>query len=355
LKIGINRSIWTAAAFALLAGASAPELRASGSPSMTTVGHHQYRRLKTVAADYDMKLAQLSPDALAIEKRNSSAIFYPGQRKLEFDGVAIHLNGDLAEAHGDWYLAEVDQRDIVDPLLAPAAHLKNHKCELVVLDPGHGGSDPGAVSPSGQMEKSLALDIARRVSDILRANNISVELTRDSDKDLQLGYRPRIAQNRAADIFVSIHLNAADNRAACGIETFRLTAPGFPSVEDASEAQFDSASYNGNGCNGANTILGYHIQKALLNVTGRPDRGLRHARFAVLKDAACPAVLVECGFLSNSEEERLLASPEYRAKLALGIADGIMRYSAAIGRAQLLEQPVAVSLPASEKKIRAKD
>lgn len=330
---------------ALFLVAGAPRVCASGSPKPTTIGHHQYLKLKTVASANGMHVAQLSSDTVAIENKGGSVLFYPGQRKAVFDGIDVYLNGDLLKAHGDWFLSEVDRRDVIDPLLKPARHLKDYECDRVVLDPGHGGADSGAISPAGHYEKNLVLDISRRTAEILRANNLEVHLTRDVDKDLQLGFRPRIAKNRSADIFVSIHLNAANNKSARGIETFRLTASGFPSVENAAEVQFNPASYEGNGFNGANALLGYHIQKSLLTVTGASDRGLRHARYVVLKNVDCPAVLVECGFLSNRADEQQLASPEYRAKVALGIANGIMQYRAAISRTKLLTSPVEASVP----------
>lgn len=317
----------------------------SGNPKITTIRHHQYVKLKSLASRYRMSVVDLSAGAVGMEGERNSIHFYPGQRKTVFEGVEVWLNGDLERAYGEWFISDVDRRDIIDPLIDPAKHLKGYDCGVVVLDPGHGGRDPGAVSPGGFYEKRFALDIARRTADLLRSSNIRVHLTRDSDKSLQLGFRPRIAQKHAADVFVSIHLNAAAAKSARGVETYRLTASGFPSVENAGEAQFDPAEYNGNGYNGANTLLGFHIQKSLHQITGSPDRGLRHARFAVLKDADCPAVLVECGFLSNQKEEALLATPEYRQKVAVGIANGITHYRSAVNRAKLLAKPVEPSVP----------
>lgn len=330
---------------ALLALASvlaAGELMAAGSPPSLQVDGREYIRLKRLADRRGLELDRPAGDKVVLNGGVDSLTLYPGRRRIEYSGVSIWLNGALESVERDWYISAVDERDILDPLINPDAHLKDYDCERVVLDPGHGGRDPGAIAPSGAYEKHLALDIAERTADILRAEGIEVLLTRDRDKFLQLGFRPRIAGNRDADIFVSIHLNAAPSAQASGIETYRLTASGFPSVENAGEKQFDPSKYRGNGYNGANTLLGFQIQKRLCAATGGVDRGLRHARYAVLKNVECPAVLVECGFLSNKREESLLNSGDYRQKLAAGIAAGIRAYRAQTAHARLLAEPIGV-------------
>jgi len=336
--IGKPRTI--AALLALGTVLTADGLHAASSPPAVEIDGREYIRMARLAKRRDLKLDQSNPDMLALTGGEDSLILYPGRRRMEFSGVEIWLNGWLKNHRREWYISEVDERDILDPLIDPDTHLKDYKCETVVLDPGHGGRDPGAVSPSGLYEKDLALDISLRCARILQSKGVEVLLTREHDKYLQLGFRPRIASNRDADAFVSIHLNAAPSAEASGIETYRLTASGFPSVENAGEKQFDPSKYNGNGYNGANTLLGFHIQKHLCAAAGGIDRGLRHARYLVLKSVKCPAVLVECGFLSNTQEENLLNSSEHRQKLAAGIADGILAYRQQIAHARLLAEPI---------------
>lgn len=309
----------------------------AGAPRVKTIEHNEYISIEHIARNHNMHLSQPTNDSLIIKNSTRGMTFHPGQRKTFFHGITVFLNGPIEKAHGKWYVTQVDRKDIVDPLLHPSRHLEGYECERIVLDPGHGGRDPGAASPRGLQEKQLTLDIAKKVARILRSEGLAVHLTRKSDKYLQPGFRPRIAKHEDADIFVSIHLNSAANSTARGIETYRLTASGFPSVQSANEESFNPAKYKGNGYNGANTLLGYHIQSALHSITESPDRGLRHARFAVLKDAPCPAVLVECGFLCNSHEEQLLSSPDYRNRIAAGIATGILRYRSTTKRARLDE------------------
>lgn len=306
---------------------------ASGRPQSVQIGNEEHIRLDRFAQGEGMRLQQHSPDAVTIDGDGASMTFFPGQRKIAFDGVQVYLNGDLQRTFGGWFLPAIDQTDVIAPLLQPKKHLQGYGCEVVVLDPGHGGSDPGAVSLGGLYEKDIALDISKRVRALLEQEGMEVHLTRDDDRYLQLDFRPRIAARKNADIFVSIHLNAAENGKARGVETYRLTAAGFPSMEGANEAKFAASEHVGNGYNGANTLLGFHIQKSLHSKTASPDRGLRHARFAVLRDASCPAVLVEGGFLSNPAEEGLLATEDYRDKVAKGIANGIISYREAVAAA----------------------
>ncbi len=334
MRLSCSLRTATLLAFAILAVAPRQSL-AAGRPGTARIGQHEHINLSRFAKVHRMRLNQHSADHFTLDGGGKSIIFHPGHRRVSYDGIDIYLNGEIQNAFGGWYLSKVDIDDIINPIIAPEKHLAEYRCEVVVIDPGHGGSDPGAVSPNGLLEKDLALDISRRVADILRAEGLEVHLTRDDDRFLQLDFRPRIAKNKNADIFVSIHVNASPNGTARGVETYRLTATDFPSIAGASEAKFASTDLVGNGYNGANTLLGMHVQRSLQKATGSPDRGLRHARYAVLRDSDCPAVLVECGFICNPEEESLLRTAEYRAKIASGIADGILLYRLDVSETEL--------------------
>ncbi|MGK0184392.1 MAG: N-acetylmuramoyl-L-alanine amidase [Verrucomicrobiales bacterium] len=169
----------------------------------------------------------------------------------------------------------------------------------VVLDPGHGGRDNGT-RWAGVREKDLNLDVAKRVERILRSKGVSTYLTRRSDYYLSLSTRATRANRYRDSVYVSIHFNAANARSATGIETFYL-------------------SNNGRR-------LGYQIQNRLVSRLGTKNRGLKKRGFAVLRKTRGPAVLVECGFLSNSWERARCKSSSYRQKVAQAIADGIVYY-----------------------------
>ncbi len=185
--------------------------------------------------------------------------------------------------------------------------MTTRKCK-VCIDAGHGGRDPGAVGPSGVQEKVVTLAVAQKVAGILRSAGIEVLLTRDADKHLgsttgaDLSARAKIANQAGVDCFVSIHCNSASNNSAQGTETY--------CYKGANEAR----------------KLAEAIQKYLIGALGRPDRGVKEANFAVLRETAMPAVLAELAFISNPTEEDLLENPNFQEKAAQAIAQGIADY-----------------------------
>ncbi len=166
----------------------------------------------------------------------------------------------------------------------------------VILDPGHGGRDRGT-SWGGVSEKTLTLNIARRVEARLKQFGIATVLTRRSDRYVSLPARASVASAFRNASFVSIHCNAELSTRVTGIETFYYGSRG-----------------------GA---LAGSIHRRLDSRTSAPSRGVKFAEFAVLRQTACPAALVECGFVSSPSERALLISPLYQDKIARAIADGI--------------------------------
>ena len=204
----------------------------------------------------------------------------------------------------------------------------------IVIDPGHGGSEVGAVGPSGLTEKDLVLDIANRLSDlIVQRLGLEVRLTRDGDIDKTLGDRAVSANNLKANVFISIHANSYPGRGVRGAETFFLSdqatdddARRVALIEnEALELQgpaagdelqmllWDMAQTAHLQESG---VLAEMIQANLNSLSGTTDRGIKQAPFRVLRGANMPAVLVEVGFLSNAEEERMLADPAHRQRIA---------------------------------------
>jgi len=214
----------------------------------------------------------------------------------------------------------------------------------VVIDPGHGGENPGARGPGGSLEKDVALSVARRLrAELVNARGLQVFLTRDKDIDVDLDDRTAIANNYKADLFVSIHANASRERGAKGSEVYFLS---YQASDDDSRrtAQLEGAAEplpeSAVGTDLAlilwdmaqaehleeSSALASRIQEELAVVTGSEGRGVKQAPFRVLVGAAMPAVLVEVAFISNPEEEKLLASEGYQAKVAASLARGIERY-----------------------------
>jgi N-acetylmuramoyl-L-alanine amidase len=216
---------------------------------------------------------------------------------------------------------------------------------VVVLDPGHGGDDRGALGPSGLVEKDVTLDLARRLKErILAEMDAAVILTRDTDRPVPLDERTGIANHNHADLFVSLHANASRRGHARGAETYFLS---YQATDDDSRAL---AAIENNALRleqgvqantGLEMILWDLAQSAFLKESSAlaeiiqdnlnealdiDNRGIKQAPFRVLMGATMPAVLIEIAFISNAEEERRLRDPAFKDRLAAAILDSVKRY-----------------------------
>jgi N-acetylmuramoyl-L-alanine amidase len=176
-----------------------------------------------------------------------------------------------------------------------------YKGKTIVIDPGHGGHNPGAIGITGAYEKDINLNVAMGVRERLMASGANVVMTRSGDYDLDLPERVRMANVRDADLFISIHSNTHSSAKVEGIQTF----------------------YYGKG---SSASLARNIQDQLLETTSAPDKGVLSSSFYVVKNTAMPAALVEVGFISNYEEETKLSNLSYRHHVAEGIYNGIGAY-----------------------------
>lgn len=176
------------------------------------------------------------------------------------------------------------------------------KKDIVVIDPGHGGPDPGGVGSSGLYESHVAWKIASMVADILMRHGIEIIFTREGDVRVSLDKRVQIANNAKADYFVSIHINSASNPEATGTETFAYRA----------------------GTEGDK--LAHSIQKELVQAINLADRGVKYNSLKVVRETKMPAALVEVAFINNPKEEKLLKNDEFLERAAVGIAKGILKH-----------------------------
>ncbi|MEI6892366.1 MAG: N-acetylmuramoyl-L-alanine amidase [Pontiella sp.] len=253
-------------------------------------------------------------------------------RRAYINGIMLWLHEPCRKSGTDWVIREIDFKKNIDPILRTYAYAPKRMPRLVVLDPGHGGHEPGTVSPSKTMEKDVVLDIAHRVRKLLEAKGIQVRMTRTGDTYPQLDARTTYAYKVGADLFISIHANAAGASSASGVETFVTAVAGYDSSNYYGQAA-DKQSQRNNTYDPLNAILGFSIQSNLVKMSRRKDRGLRRARYSVIKKATCPSALVECGFLSNPAEEALLKTSRYRETVARGISNGVLGYFTLIRRA----------------------
>lgn len=231
------------------------------------------------------------------------------------------------------------------------------KIRCICIDPGHGGRDPGCIGKKGY-EKNITLSMALKVGKLIKAQNpdIKVVYTRDKDVQVDLNKRGKIANAHKADLFMSIHVNAVNNKSVRGIETYVMGL--HKSEENLKVAMKENAAikyeddytlkYAGfdpskpesyiifsmmqNVYLGKSLTLAGAVQEELVKTTRKVDRSVRQAGYLVLKDVAMPAILVELGFLSNPEEERFLLSQEGQEKMAQAIARAFKAYRTEVER-----------------------
>ncbi|MDP2172843.1 MAG: N-acetylmuramoyl-L-alanine amidase [Candidatus Cloacimonadaceae bacterium] len=224
---------------------------------------------------------------------------------------------------------------------------KDHCVKVIVLDPGHGGKDPGAVGKGKTREKDINLAVSLKLKQLLEKElGLKVLMTRDDDRFITLAGRTKFANDNRADLFVSVHSNASNNRAARGLETFYLSTA-LTSDARAVEALENAVveEYEGRGASQKYDDLAFilsdlsqtehlensnnlaiQVQQNMVAGTKGGDRGVKQANFYVLKGAFMPAVLIELGFISNPDEEKLLANDQYQERLARTIFEGIKRF-----------------------------
>ncbi len=292
---------------------------------------------------------------LVLEEEDGRTFLFGSDRlrlRLEAGSREVGLNGETftLEQPVDWregtlivpiYLALVHlparvPADRIPPEPPPSDEVR------IMLDPGHGGADPGAVGEGNLLEKDIVLEIARTARDLLEAEGYRVFLIREDDRFVSLRDRARTANRLRADLFVSIHANAAGNRQARGTETFYYAPASDPwaqavallenaplGMEDpggAGESLLAPGDNTGGDRRGESIRAAAAVQRRLSAAARSPNRGIKAAEFYVLRHTRMPSILVETGFLSNSRERAKLADRGYREAVAEAIARGIRDY-----------------------------
>jgi N-acetylmuramoyl-L-alanine amidase len=290
------------------------------------VNGHDYLSVDNVSRFYGLP----ADVAAAGDKVQSDGVKHPlefvsNSREAMINGARSWLCFPLIEQNGKYLVSRTDVAKTLEPLVRPH-RVSVGKVETVVLDPGHGGHDKGQVSRYGN-EKDFALDTARKLRPLLQAKGLRVIMTRESDYFVPLEVRAQIANAAHNSIFVSIHFNASgDDPNAIGFEIFSFTPRGAPSTSDS---QVASSAYNmqpGSTVDAQSMALSACIYHSLLGHIPEYDRGIKRARFAVLRLTKVPAVLIEGGFLTERGESKLIADKDWRAKLAGAISVGIESY-----------------------------
>src|SRR5438046_123679 len=293
------------------------------------VSGHDYLSLDNISKFYGLA-AEVVPvgGKTQLETVRSPLELVRGSREVMINGARCWLCFPLVEQNGRFLVSRTELAKTIEPLRRPHRVPNAGKVETIVLDPGHVGHDKGALSRYGS-EKDFALDVARTLRPLLQAKGLRVIMTREGDYFVPLEVRAQIANAARNSIFVSIHFNATDRDPnATGFEIFSFTPRGAPSTSDDWVTPTALSMQAGSEVDAQSMALSACIYHSLLGHIPEFDRGIKRARFAVLRLTRVPAVLVEGGFLTERGESQLIAKKDWRGKLAQAIGVGIENYHA---------------------------
>ena len=321
---------WSILAFVFASSALPSSIAiAAGEWQVIKVNGHDYLSVDNVSKFYGLP-AEVVPSGAKIQSETAEnpLEFVSGSREAMINGARSWLCFPVIEQDGKSLVSRTDVAKTIEPLLRPHRVPNVGKVQTVVLDPGHGGHDKGQVSRYGA-EKDFALDVARKLRPILQAKGFRVIMTREADYFVPLEVRAQIANAARNSIFVSIHFNATnDDPNATGFEIFSFTPRGAPSTSDGVVTASSVYMQPGSSVDAQSMALSTCIDHSLLGQLREYDRGIKRARFAVLRLTKVPAVLIEGGFLTERGESKLISNKEWRAKLAGAIGMGIENYQA---------------------------
>lgn len=297
-----------------------------------TLAGNAHLRLADWAREKGLTVSWIQPDkALQLSRPGVRIVLNVNSREAEVNAVRVWMLLPALQYQGRMYVSLLDVKTTLEPLLSPPRPAAGVKIRTICLDPGHGGADPGHQSGSRQ-EKHYTLLLAEELQQQLSRAGFRVTLTRTRDVAVDLSARTKLANSRKADLFLSLHFNATDGAASSvqGVEVYCLTPAGASSTNARGNGG-DTGATAGNATDAKNTLLAYQIQKALVQGLQTEDRGVRRARFAVLREAAMPAVLIEAGFLSHPVEGRKILSAAHRRTIAKAIVTGVQAYRKSVG------------------------
>ncbi len=306
------------------------------------INGHSYLPLADWAGRNGYRTAARRGDEIVLTNRTARLVFERDSRTAQINGVNVALSFPVAADKGQFLVAQLDLAKTVEPLVL-VPKFPPGKIFTIVLDPGHGGKDPGN-RVAGRSEKTATLALAQELRDQLKAAGFNVLLTRQKDQFVELPARPDLANRANAGLFVSLHFNATESGQSqvCGPETYCITPVGASS----SNAQGEGANYGAtpaNRCEEKSLLLAYAVQKALVKNLGAEDRSVRRARFAVLREAEMPAILIEGGYMTHPTEGKKIFEAGYRRQLAAAIVKGILNYQRLTAPAATVEK---TNLPA---------
>lgn len=320
---------------ALLCGFAAMAALASAATEagwqVAKIDGHDYVSLQSMKRFYGFTKLTRSGTSITLENTKIEMNLKVGGYECLMNGVKFVFSNPVTTSGDDAYVSRMDLAKLIDPVLRPNFIKNAGDFRTVILDPGHGGKDPGATNSIGT-EAFYNLKVAGRVKSQLQAQGFKVVMTRESDRFLSLQERVNLANAvKEKAIYISIHFNSG-GPAARGIETFTLSPPGVAHYgRDFIPA--DNQQRSGNEHDSANIALATSVHGSILRrlQNNTFDRGIKRARFSVLSGVCHPAILLEGGFMSHSYEARLIQNEDYQKALATGVVEAIAKYRFAVG------------------------
>ncbi len=287
---------------------------------LTKIDGHDYVSVESIKRFYGFEKMFRSGGSMVLENKKILMSLKVGGNECLMNNVKFVFSQTISAVGDKIYVSRIDLAKLIDPVLRPNFIKNAGDFRTVILDPGHGGKDPGATNPYGT-EASYNVKIAELVKSQLEAKGLKVMMTRNSNIYLSLQERVDFANAvKENAIYISIHFNSG-GRSARGIETFTLSPPGVPHYErDFKQADLQTRA--GNEHDSSNIALATSVHGSILRRLGKNtlDRGIKRARFSVLSGVRHPAILLEGGFLSHPYEARLIENKDYQNALAIGAA-----------------------------------
>jgi N-acetylmuramoyl-L-alanine amidase len=317
-----RRALWAL----VLSGA----LPAVAAPVTTThFGRTEYVSLYDVCGRLGLKFVD-SGNGRGVTVKNAAhnGSFTAESREMMMDGARVLLGDPAIARGGHFYISRIDYEHRLLALFHPELAVPApRRPRVIVLDPGHGGADPGTENKRYHaQEKTFTLDVALRLRPLLVAEGWTVALTRIRDVYVPLETRATFATQQGADVFVSIHFDAAPAAGTHGSEIFSFLPLG-QRGSDFQTVPPQTQLWPGNRFDNWNAILSHLLYRHLPSRLGTYDHGEKIGNLSVLRNASCPAVLVEPGFLSNDAEVLRVETPAFRQQIAEALAAGLKDYA----------------------------
>ncbi|MGB0609347.1 MAG: N-acetylmuramoyl-L-alanine amidase family protein [Verrucomicrobiales bacterium] len=281
---------------------------------------------KNIKNFYRFDALNISKGELKFQSPKVKMTIKNGSDNLYINTVLFRLSYKVTQKNGHYLFSRIDLAKLIDPVLRPSYIKTAKRFGTVIIDPGHGGTDPGSVNRYGK-EKDFNLRLAKILMKDLERKGFRVRMTRSSDVYPTLGQRVSFANRIPDAIFVSIHFNSFVNSTAKGIETYALSPRGSGTHNSRGVR---NNFLEGNRRDSENIALATAVHAAVMKKTQAEDRGIKRDRFTVLAGLSMPAVLLEGGFLSNPAEAKKIASTSYLSIISQGIANGIVTYRNAL-------------------------